>query len=289
MKISLLTMASSCMVLLGLNACNFNTVDPGQATYNDNLDQINAYVATNKITGKQTSTGLFYAITTANPTGKLPSLGEEVMFSYKLSTLNGVKVDSTTTPAYYPIGLGALLPGLEEGLSLMHEGETAILLIPSALAYGDQAQAKVPANSVVRFDVQLQRSRSEDEQINDYITDKKFTTTELSTTGLRVIKTQPNPSGAALISGQTIVVNYAGRTIRGLKDFDSGSLTMQLGLRQVVSGFEEGVSKLRVGEKATIIFPSALGYGSSGRATNGVYVILPYAPLIFDIEIVSAK
>lgn len=289
MKISFLALASSLMVLLGLNACNFDKVDSSQTVYNQNLDQIQTYVASNKITGSQTSTGLYYSITKANPTGKLPALGEEVMFSYKLSLLNGSFVDSTTTPAYYPIGLGALLPGLEEGLSLMHEGETAILLVPAILAYGDQAQAKVPANSVIRFDVNLIRTRTENQQIADYIADKKWTVTDTSATGLRIVKTLSNPSGATLTSGQSVTVNYSGRTPRATKDFDTGTLAIQLGLRQVIPGFEDGVAKLRVGEKATILFPSSQGYGSAGRTNNGVYVILPYSPLIFDIEVVGAK
>ena len=289
MKISFLTLASSLLVLLGLTACTFNKVDSSQDIYNQNLNQIQTYVASNKITGNQTSTGLYYSITKANPAGKLPALGEEVMFSYKLSLLNGSFVDSTTTPAYYPIGLGALLPGLEEGLSLMREGETAILLVPSILAYGDQAQAKVPANSVIRFDVKLLRTRTENQQIADYIADKKWTVTDTSATGLRIVKTLSNPSGATLTSGQSVTVNYSGRTPRATKDFDSGTLSIQLGLRQVIPGFEDGVAKLRVGEKATILFPSSQGYGSAGRTNNGVYVILPYSPLIFDIEVVGAK
>lgn len=289
MKISFLTMACGVIMLLGLYACNLNQVDSSQQVYNQNLDQIQSYVASNKLAGSQTGTGLFYAITKANPTGKLPSLGEEVMFTYKISTLNGAFVDSTASPAYYLLGLGALLPGLEEGLSLMREGEKAILLLPSILAYGDQAQTKVPANSVIRIDVTLLRSRTESQQIADYITEKKLIVTDTSATGLRVIKTLTNPSGATLTAGQSVTVNYAGRTPRATKDFDSGSLNMLYGLRQVIPGFEEGVGKLRVGEKATIIFPSSQGYGASGRANNGVYVILPYSPLIFDLEIVAAK
>nr|WP_293841798.1 FKBP-type peptidyl-prolyl cis-trans isomerase [uncultured Arsenicibacter sp.] len=289
MKSSFLMLASGILMLLGLNACNLNQVDSSQAAYDEDLKKIDAYATAQKLAGKQTASGLYFAITKSVPSSKKPSLGEEVMFTYKLSLLNGTVVDSTAKPAFYPFGLGALLPGLEEGLSLIGEGETAVLLLPSALAYGTQGNSKVPANSVVRFDVQLVRSRTEDQQIDDYIIEKGYKLTNRSTTGLRIIKTLDNPTGAALATNQTVTVKYAGRTFRSSSDFDAGTLSMILGLRQVVSGFEEGVGQLRVGEKATIIFPSSLGYGSQGRANNGVYVIAPYAPLAFDIEIVSAK
>ncbi|MCP9765741.1 hypothetical protein EGI31_22630 [Lacihabitans soyangensis] len=50
------------------------------------------------------------------------------------------------------------------------------------------------------------------------------------------------------------------------------------------SGIYRGISKLRKGEKARIIFPSSIGYG-----TNGSGSIPPYTPLIFDIEVLTVN
>lgn len=123
----------------------------------------------------------------------------------------------------------------------------------------------------------------EEDQINSYITSKSLTVTEKTASGLRYIVTKPNPTGAALKAGQTINVNYAGTFLSG-KSFDSVNFSFRLGAGQVVKGFDEGIAKMRVGEKATIIFPSSLGYGPDD------YSGIPGgSPLVFDIEVVSAK
>jgi FKBP-type peptidyl-prolyl cis-trans isomerase len=107
----------------------------------------------------------------------------------------------------------------------------------------------------------------EDDQINSYVTSKSLTVTEKTASGLRYIVTKANASGAALKAGQTINVNYAGTFLSGK-----------------VQGFDEGIAKMRVGEKAIIIFPSTLGYGPDD------YSGIPGgSPLVFNIEVVSAR
>ena len=123
----------------------------------------------------------------------------------------------------------------------------------------------------------------ENQKIEEYISSKKLTVTEKTISGLRYIQTKPNASGAKLVKGQTINVNYAGRLLSD-KQFDAGNFSFTLGVGQVVGGFDEGIAKMRVGEKTTIIFPSAIGYGTSGQGA-----IPAYSPLVFDIEVVSAK
>jgi FKBP-type peptidyl-prolyl cis-trans isomerase len=106
---------------------------------------------------------------------------------------------------------------------------------------------------------------------------------EKTASGLRYIVTKANPTGAALKAGQNINVNYAGTLLSG-KSFDSGNFSFVLGGGRVIAGFDEGIAKMKVGEKATLIFPSTLGYGSSGSGP-----IPANSPLVFDIEVVSAR
>jgi FKBP-type peptidyl-prolyl cis-trans isomerase len=127
-------------------------------------------------------------------------------------------------------------------------------------------------------------SGTEEEQIESYIKSKNLTITEKTASGLRYILTKPNAAGAALKVGQIITVKYAGRLLSD-KSFDSGTFNFNLGLGQVVAGFDEGIAKMKVGESATLIFPSSLGYGSRGAGSD----IPGYSPLVFDIEVVSAK
>jgi FKBP-type peptidyl-prolyl cis-trans isomerase len=113
---------------------------------------------------------------------------------------------------------------------------------------------------------------------------------EKQTTGLRVIKTLAVPTGAALTDGQTVTVKYSGRLLRGTKAFDAKTIDVPLGRGSFVPGFETGLKSLRVGEKAILVFPSSLGYGSSIKYDNvGNVAIPPYSPLSFEVEVVSAK
>jgi FKBP-type peptidyl-prolyl cis-trans isomerase len=127
-------------------------------------------------------------------------------------------------------------------------------------------------------------SGTEDEQIESYVNSKNLVITEKTSSGLRFILTSPNEAGAALVARQNVTVKYAGRLLSD-KQFDAGTFSFTLGVGQVVGGFDEGIAKLKVGEKGTIIFPSSLGYGSRGAGGD----IPGNSPLIFDIEIVSAR
>jgi FKBP-type peptidyl-prolyl cis-trans isomerase len=127
-------------------------------------------------------------------------------------------------------------------------------------------------------------SGTEEEQIERYIKSKNLTITEKTASGLRYILTKSNATGSSLKVGQIVTVKYAGRLLSD-KSFDSGTFNFNLGLGQVIAGFEEGIAKMKVGESATLIFPSSLGYGSRGAGSD----IPGNSPLVFDIEVISAK
>ena len=58
-----------------------------------------------------------------------------------------------------------------------------------------------------------------------------------------------------------------------------------IGVGQVISGWDEGIQLLEVGDKARLVIPSDLGYGSRGAGG----VIPPDATLIFDVELMDVK
>ena len=88
-------------------------------------------------------------------------------------------------------------------------------------------------------------------------------------------------------SGHMVSVHYVGTLSNGNK-FDSSydrnvPIEFRLGKRQVIPGWEEGISGMRVGEKRRLIIPFNLAYGENGRPP----VIPPRATLIFDTELVK--
>jgi peptidyl-prolyl cis-trans isomerase A (cyclophilin A) len=89
--------------------------------------------------------------------------------------------------------------------------------------------------------------------------------------------------------GKKVSVHYKGSLESG-EVFDSSytrkqPIDFQLGVGQVITGWDEGIALLQVGDKARFVIPSHLGYGSRGAGG----VIPPDATLIFDVELMDVK
>jgi FKBP-type peptidyl-prolyl cis-trans isomerase FkpA len=97
-------------------------------------------------------------------------------------------------------------------------------------------------------------------------------------------------SGATASAGKAVSVHYTGWLASNGKKFDSSvdrgqPFMFQLGAGQVIKGWDEGVSGMKVGGKRQLRIPPELGYGARGAGG----VIPPNATLIFDVELLSVK
>ncbi len=135
---------------------------------------------------------------------------------------------------------------------------------------------------------------------NKYIASHKliFTTTP---SGLKYKITKASQKRKPL-AGDTVFVNYTGRTLDG-KVFDSSvaaegtkaglqrpvdsyqPFQMVVGHGEVIPGWDEGLLLLNEGAKATLMIPSKLAYAEKGAGD----AIKPFSTLLFDVELVKVK
>ncbi|WP_221389822.1 FKBP-type peptidyl-prolyl cis-trans isomerase [Dyadobacter sp. NIV53] len=288
--------------VVGMVSCNkgFDNVDEQKIIENENA--IEKYIADSNITVVRDTSGLYYKLT-ANPTGSRIAIGEEATIRYNAYLLNGTKVwtsvKDTVKNFKYPYYSGYLfvLPGMERMLTLMRTGDRATIFLPYYLGFGRAAgipwgystNANIPDYSAIRVDMEFVGKRSEVQQIDDFIKAKELTVTLRTTDNLVIVKTTAVATGDTLGTGKTVNVKYAGKLLDGTV-FDPGAkpLSFVTGPNSgLITGFDRAIRKLKVGEKATIILPSALGYTNRGKINSGGtdFVIRPYQPITFDVEV----
>jgi len=103
------------------------------------------------------------------------------------------------------------------------------------------------------------------------------------------IKNNIEGKGAEIVKHSKIKVHYIGKLKDGTK-FDSSHdrgepFSFQIGLRQVIEGWETGIIGMQVGGKRTLIIPPELGYGERGAGE----LIPPNSTLVFDVEIIDVQ
>ena len=120
---------------------------------------------------------------------------------------------------------------------------------------------------------------------SDTMSDANVVTTP---SGLKYVEVKEG-TGATPQTGQTVEVHYTGTLEDGTK-FDSSRdrgqpFDFKIGLGQVIKGWDEGLSTMKVGGQRQLIIPPELGYGARGAGG----VIPPNAILHFDVELLGVK
>ncbi len=118
---------------------------------------LEAFLAT-KQNVQTTASGLKY-IVVKKTSGKQATKGSKVSMMYRGTLLNGEEFDGNMSgdrpPLDFTLGLGQVIPGWDEGVALMKEGEEYTFIIPWRLAYGDRGAGPIPPFSSLVFDVKL--------------------------------------------------------------------------------------------------------------------------------------
>merc|ERR1712071_201683 len=199
--------------------------------------------------------------------GVKATAGKPVEVHYVGTLKDGTVFDSSRKrgePFVFTPGTQQVIRGWDEGVAQMEIGETAVLTCPPEYAYGPNGYPPViPRNATLTFEVELLGEAP------------AGFTREVETEG----------TGASPQRGQMVKVHYTGRLENGTK-FDSSvdrgqPFEFQIGVGQVIKGWDEGVLEMKIGEKSLLTITPEFGYGERGAGG----VIPPNATLLFEVEL----
>jgi len=236
--------------------------------------------------------------------------GCAVKVHYTGTLEDGTVFDSSEgrEPLAFQVGAGQMIPGFDTGILGMNVGETREMRLAPADAYGEVDKrgvqevplSKLPDGSKVGS--QLQTSRGEavvtkiegdtaTVDMNHELAGKtlNFKVTLVSCNPppeLKVETLRPGDGKTYPKKGDRLAMHYTGTLADSGKKFDSSidrgqPFEFQIGVGQVIQGWDEGVVQMSIGEKAKLHIPSEMGYGARGAGG----AIPPNADLLFEVEL----
>ena len=267
----------------------------------------------------KTASGLEYQIIKEGVGKETPESGGYITFWYQLQTLKDSIIDSQfgNIPITFSTPEVTHKPSIEEGLRLLTEDDSAIFLLNADSLYINTFHEKRPAyikpQSTIKMIVKMGRVYSKqlvdslskrpeviktnnisaEEEIfkRDSILIQVYLTSNhlkgiATKSGAYVAILKPNTASKDFVrSGESIKTTYVGKLLIDGTEFDRSPagdyFTFDVAQGQVIRGWDEGFLKLKHGEKALILIPSRLGYGSRGAGAS----IPANAPLLFEVEV----
>ena len=210
----------------------------------------------------------------------------------------------------------------EDGLTNLSAGDSATFFIPAdslyKYLYRSHGAADVPQEKTAfakgtffKFELKLlkvqtaseaeeemvlnmsSREKGEKADLAAYVKRKGITVPADSSGYILVITKKGN--GPAIDSGKVVTLEYEGRFLNDTA-FDGTNIAGRpyrfiSGAHQVIKGWELAMKKLHQGDRIKLILSSKLAYGEAGiqDELSGKYIVPPFTPLVFDIQIVNVE
>ena len=202
---------------------------------------------------------------------------------------NGSQFFITHVPTNWLDGKHTVFGHVIEGQDVVDavEGDDALESI-EIIRVGDEAKNWNAIEAFRTFEGSRAKRIAEQKKMAEEALEKLAAGFQKTESGLRYQIIQKG-NGTAAEKGKKVSVHYQGALENG-QVFDSSykrkqPIEFQLGVGQVIEGWDEGIALLQVGDKARFVIPSYLGYGSRGAGG----VIPPDATLVFDVELMDVK
>ena len=246
------------------------------------------------------ASGLYYKFYVENKDAVQPKVGDAVLGMYQISLKDSVIVPMR--PLEEIVNEPLYKGDVNTALCMLHVGDSATFILDAETffqyAQSDNPYGKkdlyftfklyevMPKDTVkARYQQYLEQGRAyEDSLMQSYIKKNKVKVSPTES-GLYFIP-KKSGKGTKAVAGQKVAVHYTGRFVDGT-EFDSSigknPIEFVLDQGQMIPGWDEGIAKMREGDKAVLLIPSKLAYGEVGRYP----VIPPFSPLVFEVELVK--
>ncbi len=273
---------------------------------------------------KTSDNGLTYKFLEENKKAAKVEMGDVIVGTCTIRLEDSLLAQQSSPERIFRAGTSVFKGDLNEGLMMMHKGDSAIFAIPAdsmaAMGQPFPPYYKPGTGMKVYFEIRVvdivTNAEIQQEQNNLMANMQQQHEEEMVQLAQYAqehgIKEQPTEEGLYIVVnkkgngqkveiGRDVAINYTGRLLDG-KVFDTSiekiakennlynanrpyePLAYKVGEMSLIRGWEMGILNQPAGSKLTLIIPSSLGYGPRQNGN-----IPANSPLLFDIEIVSVK
>jgi FKBP-type peptidyl-prolyl cis-trans isomerase len=134
----------------------------------------------------------------------------------------------------------------------------------------------------------FEEQRKKDEQtIKSYVAQNSLVGTTTAS-GLFYTITKTNTTGTLVGTNGIAEISYKLFNLNNIKVAESSSYIFKPSVGSFAAGLSEGVSLMRKGEKATLVIPSALAFGT-GRVVVGNIEIPANSVIMIEVEVLEVR
>jgi len=269
---------------------------------------------------KDKQEGFYYKFHVQNKKEIQPQMGDIVEFTYGFRVKDSILVENVFWDDM--IRESVYRGDIYAALQMMHLGDSATFILDGDTFFHYSAGQPFPfAENDLYLDIKLHNIISQEEYeqryleqmqqeeammedfrllegdlISEYV-EKHNIKAKPTASGLYFVK-NVSGKGKAIKNGSKVAIHYTGKFLDGTV-FDSSveygmPIELTVGEDRFIPGWEEALLLMRGGDKVTVLIPSNLSYGARGikdpRDPSGAaYIIPPYTPLVFDLEVVTVE